>query len=60
MNYEEAQIITQIVSAMEEALKKMEDCYNERDIANFENAKKSVMSFQKQIEEALAQEKNQK
>jgi len=58
MNYEEAQIISQLVSAMEEALKKMEDCYNKRDIANFENAKKSVLSFQKQIEEILAQEKN--
>jgi len=57
MNYEEAQIITQLVSAMEEALKKMEDCYNKKDIASFEDAKKSVLSFQKQISEALNKEK---
>jgi len=60
MNYEEAQIIAQLVSAMEEALKKMEERYNKKDIAGFENAKKSVISFQKQIGEALAQEKNKK
>lgn len=58
MNYEEAQIIAQLVSAMEESLKKMEDWYNKRDIANFENAKKVVISFQKQIEEILSKEKN--
>ncbi|MBU4086865.1 MAG: hypothetical protein KKB21_04800 [Nanoarchaeota archaeon] len=54
MEYEEVQILTQLVSAMDEAVKKMEDYYDKRDLANFENAKKSVLSFQKQIAQLLA------
>jgi len=60
MNYEEAQMITQLVSAMGEAMKKMEEQYNKKDIANFENAKKSVISFQKQINQLLEKVQEQK
>ncbi|MFH1710729.1 MAG: hypothetical protein ABH840_00285 [Nanoarchaeota archaeon] len=53
ISYDEAQMVTQLVSAMNEAVKKMEEQYGKKDIADFENAKKSVLSFQKQIAQVL-------
>jgi len=57
MNYENAQIVIQLVSAMEDAVKKMEEYYGRKDIAGFESAKKSVLSFQKQIDDIISKEK---
>lgn len=54
MEYEETQILGQIINAMDESVKKMEQAYSRRDIESFENAKKVVLGFQQEITKVLA------
>lgn len=61
MDYEELQILAQLVNAMEESYTKMEQSYLKKDIASFKKAKEAILNFQKQISQLMASsEENQK
>jgi Na+/phosphate symporter len=53
MNHDEIQILTQLIGAMDDSFKKMEDAFNKRDIQNFNEAKEAVLNFQRQIAQML-------
>ncbi len=53
MNYEELQILAQLVKAMDESYSKMELCYNKKDIAGFKEAKEAILNFHRQIAQLL-------
>lgn len=53
MDYEKVQIVAQLIQSMQEAEKKLENYYKKKDIENFNNAKKSILKFQKEIKEMI-------
>jgi hypothetical protein len=53
MNYEELQIVAQLVKAMEDTYAKMEASYSKKDIAGFKEAKDAILNFQRQIAQLL-------
>lgn len=48
-----AQILAQLIEAMQDSLKKLEEYYGKRDIENFNKSKKAILEFQKQIAQIL-------
>ena len=53
MKEEDLTVLAQLVSAMDEAVDKLAKFYEERDLQNFESAKKEVLSLQARIERLL-------
>lgn len=53
MNYEKAQAIAQLFRAIEDATRKMEEAYTQKDLEKFNQAKKAIIEFQKQIKTEL-------
>jgi len=53
MNYEELQIVAQLVKAMDDAYTKMEQSYSKKDIAGFKEARDAIIKFQRQITQLL-------
>lgn len=53
MNNDELQILAQLVSAMEDSVKRLEYYFSQRDIENFNKAKSMVLEFQNQISQII-------
>lgn len=53
MNLDELNLLSQLIEAMDEAVKKLESGFNKRDIESFNKAKKEVLSFQTEISKLL-------
>lgn len=53
MNVEEIQILAQLIEAMNDSERKLEEYYQKRDIENFKKSKKSLLDFQRQIADML-------
>ena len=46
---EKVYFLAQIVSAMEEAVVKLEEAYNEKNAEDFKKARKTILEFQKNL-----------
>ena len=53
MNNNELQILAQLISAMEDSVKRLEHYFSQRDIENFNKAKIMVLGFQNQISQII-------
>ena len=53
MNYEKAQAIAQLFRAIEDATRKIEEAYMQKDLEKFNQAKKAILEFQKQVKMEL-------
>ena len=50
---EKIQLLAQLISAIEEAVLKLESAGRRGNMENFERAKKEILEFQKQVSEVL-------
>ena len=50
---EKIQILIQLISAISEAIEKLEYAYNDRDIEKFEEIKKEILLMHNKINETL-------
>lgn len=48
--------ISQIISSMEDAIKKLEKAYKKKEIGEFEYAKRIILEFQEKLNEELSNE----
>ena len=53
MNVEEIQILAQLIEAMDDSLRRLEEYYEKKDIENFNKAKKNILDFQEKIDRIL-------
>jgi len=51
------QLLAQITNGMSDAVIKLEEAYKENNLANIEAAKKTILEFQKKLDEELVEEK---
>jgi predicted thioesterase len=51
MKKEDVQFLAQIIEAMSDAEKKIEEAYSKKNIVNFEKAKKTFLELQKKAAE---------
>ena len=53
MEKEEVAVIAQLLTAMKDSAEKLEQAQRKKDLENIEEAKKEILSFQRQIKELL-------
>jgi len=53
-NLANIQILAQLINAMNDSLRKLEEYYNRNDIENFNVSKRAVLEFQEKIDKMLA------
>ena len=53
MDVSEIQILAQLIEAMDDGVKRLEEYYDKNDIENFNKSKKAVLEFQAQIARIL-------
>lgn len=54
MNYQDAQMLAQLVRASEDSVNELEEAFNKKNVERFNEAKKQLLNFQKQIAEVLS------
>lgn len=54
MNEANIQILAQIIEAMNDSAKKLEEDYNNKDIEKFNKSKKAILEFQQKINKTIS------